>query len=119
MAQIVELLSWLLLVGGSCFCVVGALGILRLPDFYSRLHGAGITDTLGASLILVGLMLQGGWSLATAKLGFIWFFLLVTSPTAAHALAHAAHSRGLEPLLDPEAGSPPETGREESSSFSH
>ncbi|MFQ5743385.1 MAG: monovalent cation/H(+) antiporter subunit G [Acidobacteriota bacterium] len=95
-----DILSWILLVSGSFFCVVGGIGLLRLPEFYTRLHASGITDTLGASLILVGLMLQAGLTLVTVKLAFIFFFLFVTSPTAAHALAQAAFTRGLEPMLD-------------------
>ena len=96
--------SWALLIGGSAFCVTGAIGLLRLPDFYTRLHGAGVVDTLGAGMILVGLMLQAGLSLVTVKLLFILFFILVTSPTATHAIAHAAHDRELEPLTGSEEG---------------
>ena len=95
----VDYLSWVLLAGGSFFCVTGAIGLLRLPDFYTRLHGAGIVDTLGAGLILTGLMMQAGFSLVTVKLLFILFFVLITSPTATHAVAHAAYSRGLDPVL--------------------
>ena len=95
----VDLLSWPLLIGGSFFCVTGAIGLLRLPDFYARLHGAGIIDALGAGLILIGLMLQAGLSLVTVKLLFVLFFILITSPTATHAIAHAAHVQGLEPVL--------------------
>ena len=95
----VDLLSWALLTGGSFFCVTGAIGLLRLPDFYARLHGAGMIDTLGAGLILTGLMLQAGLSLVTVKLLFVLFFILITSPTATHAIAHAAHVQGLEPAL--------------------
>ena len=73
--------------------------LLRLPDFYARLHGAGMIDTLGAGLILTGLMLQAGLSLVTVKLLFVLFFILITSPTATHAIAHAAHVQGLEPVL--------------------
>jgi len=102
--QWVDTLSWVLLVGGSFFCVTGAIGLLRLPDFYARLHGAGIIDTLGAGLILAGLMLQAGFSLVTVKLLFILFFVLITSPTATHAIAHAAHTRGLDPVLGKQDG---------------
>lgn len=94
-----DVLSWALLTGGSFFCVTGAIGLLRLPDFYARLHGAGMIDTLGAGLILTGLMLQAGLSLVTVKLLFVLFFILITSPTATHAIAHAAHVQGLEPVL--------------------
>ena len=95
-----EHLSWWLTAAsgtcvllGSVFCIIGGIGILRLPDLYSRLHGAGITDTLGAGLVLVGLMLLGGWSLVTAKLLTVLVFLLITSPTVAHTLAKAAYTR--------------------------
>ena len=100
----IDILSWALLLGGSFFCVAGALGLCRLPDFYTRLHGAGVIDTLGAALILIGLMLQAGVSLVTAKLVFILFFIYITSPTATHAIAHAAYTRGLEPMLDGKDG---------------
>ena len=52
--------SWGLLLAGSFFCIVGGIGLIRLPDFFARIHGAGITDTLGASLVLAGLMVQAG-----------------------------------------------------------
>lgn len=96
----VDILSWILLVVGAIFCMIGGLGLLRFPDFYSRLHGAGITDTLGAGLVLTGLMLQGGLSMVTVKLVIILTCLWLTSPTATHALAKAARSSGLEPLTD-------------------
>lgn len=100
MEQVLDILSWALLLGGSFFLLVGALGVLRLPDVYTRSHAAGITDTMGAILILVGLMLQGGFTLITAKLVMILLFLLFTSPTASHALGNAAWSSGLRPILD-------------------
>ncbi len=100
----IDMLSWVLLAGGSFFCVAGALGLYRLPDFYTRLHGAGVIDTLGAALILLGLMLQAGLSLVAAKLVVIFFMIYLTSPTATHAIAQAAHSRGLEPMLDEKDG---------------
>jgi multicomponent Na+:H+ antiporter subunit G len=85
-----ETLSWALLLGGGFFIIVGGIGVLRFPDFYTRLHPAGITDTAGAALTLFGLMLQGGLSLVTVKLALILLFLLFTSPVASHALANAA-----------------------------
>lgn len=102
MALIVELLSWVCIVGGSFFAVVGGIGIVRLPDFYSRLHGGGVTDTMGAGLIILGLMFQAGLTLITVKLLMIFFFLFITSPTACHALASAALARDVEPLLSGE-----------------
>jgi multicomponent Na+:H+ antiporter subunit G len=85
--------------------VVGGVGVLRMPDFFTRLHAAGITDTLAAGLVLIGLMFQGGFSQVTIKLVLILIFLLFTSPTSSHALAKAALADGLQPLLD--SGGPP------------
>ena len=94
-----EVLGWLFIVPGAIFCVIGGIGLLRFPEFYSRMHAAGITDTLGAALVLIGLMFQSAdWTVAV-KLLVILFFLYVTSPTAAHALIHAAYTSGHEPLL--------------------
>ena len=92
-----EILVWILLLSGSLFAVVGGIGLLRLPDLFSRMHGSGITDTLGAGLILTGLMLHSGVTLVTFKLGAVLFFLFVTSPTATHALARSALAEGLQP----------------------
>lgn len=92
--------SAVLLISGSVFSIIGGVGICRLPDFFSRMHGAGITDTLGAGLILAGLMVQAGVSLVTFKLLVILFFLLVTSPSSCHALARSALAQGLKPELD-------------------
>ncbi len=99
MELLVDIASWVLLVSGGGFCIVGGLGLLRLPDIYARMHAAGITDTLGAGLMLAGLMVQGGFSLVTVKLFLILMFLLYTSPTSTYALANAAYQRGLAPLL--------------------
>lgn len=99
MAMITEILSWTLLLGGGFFLMVGGAGLLRLPDFYTRLHAAGITDTLGAGLILLGLMVQAGPTMATIKLILIGVFLFFTSPTATHAVANAAFVAGLKPRL--------------------
>ena len=102
MASPIEVLSWVLILGGSAFVIIGGVGLLRLPDFYTRIHAAGITDTLGSWLILIGLMLHEGFTLNTAKLAMLLFFLLATSPLASHALAKAAFIRGLDPLQGPE-----------------
>ena len=84
---------------GLFFVLAGTIGVLRLPDFYTRLHAAGMTDTLGAELILLALIFQcDGWQMIL-KLLLVAFFLLVTSPTATHAVAHAAYKAGLKPLL--------------------
>ena len=103
MALLIDILSWSAILAGSFFSLTGGLGILRLPDFYTRLHAAGVTDTLGAGLMLIGLMLQSGLSLVTVKLVLVLAFLLFTSPTATHALAKAAVHGRVRPLLSRDA----------------
>ena len=99
---ILNLISASLLAAGSIFVLIGGFGLIRLPDFYTRLHAAGITDTLGAELILLGLMFQAGLSLVTVKLILISLFIFFTSPTATHAVANAARVMGLKPMLVPD-----------------
>ena len=105
MSMAADILSWICLVAGAAFCVIGALGLVRMPDFYTRVHAAGIADTAGAGLMLLGMILQAGVTLITVKLLMIGLLLLFTSPTATHALAKAALARGLKPLLAPEEDS--------------
>ena len=100
MTLIIDLLSWACLAGGGFFCIVGAAGMLRMPDVYTRMHAASVIETLGAGLVLAGLMLQAGLTLVTVKLLVIGLLVLFASPTARHALARAAMVRGVEPLLD-------------------
>ena len=106
MTAVLDALSWVLLVGGGFFCVVGAVGMLRMPDFYTRLHAASVTETLGAGLMLAGLLLQAGLTLVGAKLVMMGLLIFFASPTATHALARAAMTRGLEPMLAPEEDEP-------------
>ena len=96
---LLDILSWFCLLAGGLFGVIGALGLLRMPDFYTRAHAASVTDTLGAGLILLGLMLQAGLTLITVKVVMVGLLLFLTSPVAVHALAKAAMKRGLLPLL--------------------
>jgi multicomponent Na+:H+ antiporter subunit G len=95
----IDALSWFCLVGGGFFCVVGAVGMLRMPDFYTRMHAASVIETLGAGLILLGLMLQAGFTLVAVKLMIVGLLMFFASPTATHALARAAMARGLKPML--------------------
>lgn len=97
METILNILSWFCLLVGSFFCLTGAVGLLRFPDFFSRIHAASLTDTLGASLILIGLMFQAGWSLTLPKLILILLFSLLAGATASHALAKAALKSGMKP----------------------
>lgn len=96
--MLADLLSWLFLLAGGFFVVVSAVGVLRMPDFFTRLHAAGVVDTLGTMLIVAGLVLQSGLTLVSAKLVLILVFILYTTPTATHALAKAALHGGLRPL---------------------
>ena len=96
---LVQVLSWFCLVSGGLFCIVGGIGLLRMPDLYTRLHAASVIESLGAGLILLGLMLQAGLSLITLKLLVIVALLFIASPTATHAIARVAMLRGLKPLL--------------------
>jgi multicomponent Na+:H+ antiporter subunit G len=102
MTAALDIASWALLVAGAAASLVGALGVLRMPDFYTRTHAASLTDTLGAGFVLLGLMLQAGWSLVAVKLAIVGLLIFFTSPAAVHALARAALGRGLEPLLSGE-----------------
>jgi multicomponent Na+:H+ antiporter subunit G len=99
MSMAIDILSWVCLVLGGVFCCIGAVGLLRMPDFYTRMHAASVIDTLGAGLILLGLCLQAGWTLVMVKLLMVGLLIFFASPTASHALARAAMTRGLQPLL--------------------
>lgn len=93
-----DIASWFCFIIGGGFLLIGATGIVRFPDFWSRLHAAGIIDTMGAEFILIGMMFQAGLTQVTVKLILIGLFLFVTSPTSTHALANAAWVAGLMPL---------------------
>ena len=97
---VLDILSWILLCLGGGFVLIGGIGALRLPCFYTRLHAASLTDTMATILIFSGLILQAGLSLATLKLIAIMLFLLLTGPTASYALANAALQSGMKPDAD-------------------
>ena len=88
--DIMGVVSAILLLMGSMFALIGSIGIVRMPDVFTRLHAAGITDTLGAAGVLLGLALKAGFSLLLVKLLLMLAFLLLLNPTACHALARAA-----------------------------
>jgi len=102
MTMVLDALSWACLVIGGFFCVVGGIGLLRMPDFYTRAHAASVAETLGLGLVLLGLILQAGLTLIAAKLVMLGLLIFFASPAATHALARAAMTRGLVPLLAPE-----------------
>ena len=98
MTLAIEVVSWILLLSGSLFAIVGGIGVIRMPDLFTRLHAAAITDTMGAGLILAGLMVQGGLTMVTVKLILVLSFLWFSSPVSTYALARAALAHGLEPF---------------------
>ncbi|MFT5448965.1 MAG: multicomponent Na+:H+ antiporter subunit G [Gammaproteobacteria bacterium] len=104
MGLLLDILSWALLLAGGFFVVVGSLGLVRMPDFFTRVHAASITDTLGAGLIVAGLLLQSPHWLGSVKLMLIMVFLVLTGPAATHALAKAALHAGLRPHNDNDNG---------------
>mgnify|MGYP005813614555 CR=1 FL=1 len=103
MNMALEILSGFCLLVGCFLCISGGVGILRFPDFYTRMHAVGVTDTLAASMILVGLILRSPDSLVLIKLLMILMMTLFINPTASHALAKAAYRNGLLPLVYREA----------------
>jgi multicomponent Na+:H+ antiporter subunit G len=107
MSLVIEILSGLSLLVGALFCLVGAIGLLRMPDFYTRVHAASVVETLGAGFILLGLVLQAGFTLVAVKLLLIALLIFFASPTASHALTRAAMLRGLKPRLAEDGSSKP------------
>ena len=97
---IVDMSSALCLLLGSFLCLSGGVGIIRFPDFYTRMHAVGVTDTLAAAMILIGLMLQDTEGLVVLKLLLILLMTIFISPVASHALAKAAFRNDLVPLSD-------------------
>lgn len=120
MATIADVLSWVLIIAGGGFVVTGAIGVVRMPDLYTRMHASSVIDTLGAFLLIVGMMLQAGLSLVMLKLLFIAALLFFVGPVASHALAQAALAAGVKPLLHEDRRSrdrgSPEVGGENSQS---
>ena len=106
MDLLLDIASAVLLLTGGFFVFVGGFGVMRMPEFFTRMHAASLTDTGGAALILVGLMLQGGLTLVPLKLAAIFLFLFLTSPTASYALANAALLSGVGTACRNETGSP-------------
>ena len=98
MSEILKWISDIFLLVGGFLCITGGVGLLRFPDFFSRVHASSVTETLAAPLLLVGLMLQMDWSLDTIKVLMILIFILITNPTASHSMAKAALHGGLRPL---------------------
>jgi multicomponent Na+:H+ antiporter subunit G len=104
MTAFVDIISAVLLAAGALFSLVGGVGLVRMPDFYTRMHAASVTETLGAGFLLAGLMVHAGLTLVAVKLAMIGLLIFFASPTATHALAKAALLSGLAPRLgEPES----------------
>lgn len=95
--SVFQIFSIFLIFAGAFFISVGSIGLIRLPDFYSRCHATGKADTLGLLLVISGFIFYEGLSLHSAKLLIIFIFVGLTSPTATHALARAAFRFGIKP----------------------
>ncbi len=98
--MVLDILSWVFLASGGAFCLIGGFGILRMPDVYTRLHAVSVIETLGMGGVILGLVLQAGFTLVAAKLIIIAALILMTAPVATHALAQAALHAGILPKLD-------------------
>ena len=94
----IEIISIISFVVGVFFILTGSIGLIRLPDVFSRIHAAGMIDTAGSAFIILGMCLQSGFSLVTAKLVFIGIFIFFTSPITGHVTANLARKKGLYPV---------------------
>jgi multicomponent Na+:H+ antiporter subunit G len=95
----IEVASWLLILLGSFFVIVGALGLIRMPEIFTRMHAASVIDTAGVGLLILGMALQAGFSLVTLKLFFLLALFIFTGPVVTHALAQACLHEGIRPRL--------------------
>lgn len=96
--MVIDIISAVLIGIGCVLGLTGAWGLMKFPDFYARVHAASIGDTLCTACFVVGLMLQAGWTLVSAKLLMVLLLLWLTSPTSGHALVKAAHHAGLRAI---------------------
>lgn len=106
---ILDIASWVLLMAGAVFYLVGCIGLIRMPDVFTRMHALSVAETAGVIFLVAGMMLQAGLTLVTVKLAIILATVLLTAPVASHALARAALFDGKRPLLAQEDGSLAET----------
>ena len=99
MIDIASIFTIVFVAAGIFFLLIGSIGIIRLPDFYSRTHATSKSDTLGMMLVIIGLIIYEGLTINGGKLFLILLFILLANPVGAHALARAALNAGLKPLL--------------------
>lgn len=98
--DILALISGVLMLAGAAFIVIGAFGMIRMPDLFTRMQAASLIDSIGASLILLGLAMHTGFWQDIGKLLVLFLLFFFASPAATHALARAAMARGVKPLTD-------------------
>jgi len=98
--MIIDWISDICLLLGGILTLTGAVGLLRLPDFFTRLHAASVTETLGATLLIIGIMLDTGLTLDTAKLMLVILIMIIANPTITHALCRAASNGGTRPEME-------------------
>jgi len=99
MSFAIDIASWIFILLGAFFTLVSAIGLVRMPDIYTRMHAASVNDTLGVGFLIVGMMLQAGFSLVTLKLVFLLALFFFTGPVITHALAQACMHERIEPKL--------------------
>ena len=100
MAMLIDILSGLCIAVGVVALLTGSIGLIRLPDLYSRTHAVGMMDTAGVGFIILGLIIHEGFTLVSVKLALVGIFLFFTSPIATHAVSQVAYRSGLKPLVD-------------------
>jgi len=101
-----EIAVWVLMLSGGIFAVIGAIGVLRFPDFWSRLHAGSVSESAGLILLLAGMSLHSGFTLVSLKLVLIGVFIFITGSTSTHAVANAAMVSGLKPSSDVDEDKP-------------
>ena len=93
---VLDVLSWIFLLTGGALSIIAGIGLVRLPDIYARSHAAGIGDTLGSAMVVLGLILQAPDWMVASKLALVIVFLWLTSPVASHALVKATYAHGVK-----------------------
>jgi multicomponent Na+:H+ antiporter subunit G len=110
MTEIIHIITVILVIFGAFFMLVGSIGVVRLPDFFTRSHATSKSDTLGIMLVLGGLAFYEGMSITGVKLILIIFFVALANPVGAHALARSAFYFGIKPWFK---GEPEQRGKGE------
>ena len=100
MTLVIDVASWACVLLGSFFTLVGAFGLVRMPEIFTRIHAASVVDTVGVGFLILGMALQAGLGLVTLKLVFLLALFIFTTPVVTHALAQACLHDGIRPMLN-------------------